>query len=173
MHPSSFLAQISSSSSPSPTLGGSKSQKKISTCHREIQHHKMCGKFIAKNRYAYDARYDCPSTWPVWPTNVFFTATPPVVTKMRSRSSSVCSSSSSSSTSSTNMPSSVEYSSERSDDDDSRDFFSEQPPLKRLRASPVSSTLSSTDLEDNLTELDCEILSQFFDFTPDSNYSPL
>lgn len=136
------------------------SQKKISTCHREIEHHKMCGKSIAKNRYAYDARYDCPSTWPNWPTNVFFTATTTPEENFRNRSSSICSTSSSSANI---APSFVEYLSDRSDEDDSRDD-ADEPERKRLRVSPVSSSLLSSEPEDAFTEFDCELLSQFFDF---------
>jgi hypothetical protein len=140
------------------------SHKKMTTYHHEIQHHKICGKSIARNRYAYDVRYDCPSTWPKWPTNVFFTATPTSMEDFRSRSSSICSTSSSSS--STNIPASfVEDLSDRSDEDDSRGI--DEPQRKRLRVSPVTTSLASSEPEDDFTEFDCELLSQFFEFNAD------
>ena len=83
----------------------------------------------------------------------------------RNRSSSICSTSSSSS-SSTNIPASfVEYLSDRSDEDDSRGI--DEPQRKRLRVSPVSSSLASSEPEDAFTEFDCELLSQFFELDAD------
>jgi hypothetical protein len=60
----------------------------------------------------------------------------------RNRSSSICSTSSSSST---NIASFVEYLSDRSDEDDSRGI--DEPQRKRLRVSPVSSSLASSEPE--------------------------
>ena len=138
----------------------SSSPSSISTfnsSHEAIDTQKKSGKFIAKNRYCYDEKYDTPRNWPVWPSNIYVTAPqhlsshlifvpqPAIIAPEM-----ICSSISS--------DDSIIYASNNSSE--------EEPSFKRIRYTE-SENIPDYGEEDNINQIDCDILSCFFSFSED------
>lgn len=134
----------------------------------EIDSYKKNGKFIAKNRYVYDEKYDTPNNWPIWPSNIYITSSPPLNSNL------------------VFIPQSdVIYTSDTSDDSlifPNNDIMDE-PKYKRVRVNNnhdqdnnhnhnhgnmISNSQSSSESGDyDIDDIDCEILSCFFSFAED------
>jgi hypothetical protein len=145
------------------SLGGARSMTSSSSTtgslaslyRKEIDHFNRCEKFISRNRYVANPAYDMSEHWPVWPKNLYFTATP---------------------TSIHDNPIDVA----REDSSDSFDSFNgdydqDEPHRKRLRCSPIP-PLQSIDPasvpapDRDLSDWDCELLFHFGDLTDDDQF---
>lgn len=121
-------------------------------------------KFIAKNRYVYDEKFDTPLNWPVWPSNIYITSQPVVYNSNQ-----------------VFLPQFDTYSSDTSDESFlySSSSYESEPQQKRVRLntlttpptlpsptppSPPLSQSTSEPAEGIENELDCDFLSCLLSF---------
>jgi hypothetical protein len=140
------LSQQKRKMTTTPTPSCSSSSSLASLYKKEIDNFNRCEKFISRNRYVADPAYDMSEHWPVWPKNLYFTATPSV-------------------------PSPLEI--PQGYFSDSLNFFDgdyhqqAEPEQKRLRCSPVPPLRSNPVPDRGLSEWDCELLFHFCDLVDD------
>jgi hypothetical protein len=119
---------------------------------KEIENFNRGENFFARNRFVVDPSLEASEQWPVWPNNLFFTATPILACEPHESPTNIL----------------RDDSSDSGSDSLYAAYYQDEPQRKRLRSSSDLTLSSSSNPE--LSDLEYDLLFDFCDLAGDAQF---
>jgi hypothetical protein len=121
---------------------------------KEIENFNRGEKFFARNRFVVDPSLEASEQWPVWPNNLFFTATPILACEPHESPTNIL----------------RDDSSDSGSDSLYAAYYQDEPQRKRLRSSPLTPSSPLSSYPGELSEHECDLLFDFCNFADDEQF---